>query len=160
MVLRAAPSFRLLEIGLTIDGECVMTYRGDGVIVATPGGLDGAQPVGGRADPAARRPHVRRSRPSARTRSRRGRWSTARTRCFELTSNNPDGSTYLVIDGQVQIPLDHGDRDRGPPRHVGLPDGPPAGPVVLPHAPGQARLGKLAARQARGAVVTLNQAKS
>src|SRR5205807_3359781 len=38
VVLRAAPSYRLLEIGLSIDGESVMTYRGDGLIVATPVG--------------------------------------------------------------------------------------------------------------------------
>ena len=38
VVLRAAPSFHLLEIGLSIDGESVMTYRGDGLIVATPVG--------------------------------------------------------------------------------------------------------------------------
>ena len=37
-VLRAAPAFHLLEIGLSIDGEEVMTYRGDGLILATPVG--------------------------------------------------------------------------------------------------------------------------
>ena len=31
-------SFHLLEIGLSIDGESVMTYRGDGLILATPVG--------------------------------------------------------------------------------------------------------------------------
>ena len=38
VVLRAAPVFHLLEIGLSIDGESVMTYRGDGLILATPVG--------------------------------------------------------------------------------------------------------------------------
>src|SRR5262249_14695451 len=38
VVLRAAPLFHLLEIGLCIDGEAVMTYRGDGLILATPVG--------------------------------------------------------------------------------------------------------------------------
>ena len=38
VVLRAAPVFHLLEIGLSIDGESVMTYRGDGLIIATPVG--------------------------------------------------------------------------------------------------------------------------
>ncbi len=38
VVIRAAPAFHLLEIGLSIDGESVMTYRGDGIILATPVG--------------------------------------------------------------------------------------------------------------------------
>ena len=38
VVLRASPAFHLLEIGLSIDGEEVMTYRGDGLILATPVG--------------------------------------------------------------------------------------------------------------------------
>ena len=37
-VIRAAPFFHLVEIGLSIDGESVMTYRGDGLIIATPVG--------------------------------------------------------------------------------------------------------------------------
>ena len=37
-VIRAAPIFHLVEIGLSIDGESVMTYRGDGLIIATPVG--------------------------------------------------------------------------------------------------------------------------
>src|SRR5262249_21003021 len=37
-VIRAAPLFHLVEIGLSIDGEAVMTYRGDGLIIATPVG--------------------------------------------------------------------------------------------------------------------------
>jgi len=37
-VVRAAPVFHLVEIGLSIDGESVMTYRGDGLIIATPVG--------------------------------------------------------------------------------------------------------------------------
>ena len=38
VVIRAAPIFHLIEIGLSIDGESVMTYRGDGLILATPVG--------------------------------------------------------------------------------------------------------------------------
>ena len=36
--IRASPFFHLIEIGLSIDGESVMTYRGDGLIIATPVG--------------------------------------------------------------------------------------------------------------------------
>ena len=109
VVLRAAPSFHLLEIGLAIDGEPVITYRGDGVIVATPVGstahsLSAGGPI---LPPDAHMfvvtpicPHTLTQRPLV----------ESTNRVFELTSNNPDESTYLVIDGQVQIPLDHGDK--------------------------------------------------
>lgn len=116
VVLRAAPSFHLLEIGLSIDGECVMTYRGDGLIVATPVGstahsLSAGGPI---LPPDAHMfvitpicPHTLTQRPLV----------DSTHKVFELTTNNPDGSTYLVIDGQVQIPLDRADRiaiRRGP----------------------------------------------
>jgi NAD+ kinase len=35
-VIRAAPNFHLVDIDLSIDGESVMTCRGDGRIIATP----------------------------------------------------------------------------------------------------------------------------
>ena len=116
VVLRAAPSFRLLEIGLSIDGECVMTYRGDGVIVATPVGstahsLSAGGPI---LPPDAHMfvitpicPHTLTQRPLV----------DSTHKVFELTSSNPDGSTFLVVDGQVQIPLEYDDRiviRRGP----------------------------------------------
>src|SRR5262249_30790137 len=58
-VIRAAPFFHLVEIGLSIDGESVMTYRGDGLIMATPVGSTAPSPLGGRANPPPQRPHVR-----------------------------------------------------------------------------------------------------
>ncbi len=109
VVLRAAPSYRLLENELLIDGQCVMIYRGDGVIVATPVGstahsLSAGGPI---LPPDAHMfvitpicPHTLTQRPLV----------ESTHKLFELTSNNPDGSTYLVIDGQVQIPLNYGDR--------------------------------------------------
>ena len=109
VVLRAAPAFHLLKIDLEIDGECVITYRGDGVIVATPVGstahsLSAGGPI---LPPDAHMvvitpicPHTLTQRPLV----------EGTNRVIELTSNNPDGSTYLVIDGQVQVPLDAGDR--------------------------------------------------
>ena len=109
VVLRAAPAFQLLEIGLAIDGECVITYRGDGVIVATPVGstahsLSAGGPI---LPPDAHMfvitpicPHTLTQRPLV----------DSTHKVFELTSNNPDGSTYLVIDGQIQLPLNRGDQ--------------------------------------------------
>jgi NAD+ kinase len=108
VVLRAAPLYRLLSIDLSIDGECVITYRGDGVIVATPVGstahsLSAGGPI---LPPDAHMfvitpicPHTLTQRPLV----------DSTHKVFELTSHNPDGSTYLVVDGQVQIPLNRGD---------------------------------------------------
>ncbi len=127
MVLRAAPSFHLLVIDLSIDGECVITYRGDGVIVATPVGstahsLSAGGPI---LPPDAHMfvitpicPHTLTQRPLV----------DSTHKVFELTSHNPDGSTYLVIDGQVQIPLNQGDR-------ITIRRGPSAFPMV--RLPGQ-----------------------
>ena len=109
VVLRAAPSFNLLEIGLRIDGEPVMTYRGDGLIVATPvGSTAHSLSAGGPILPPDA--HMFVITPiCAHTLTQRPLVDST-SKVFELTPNNPDGSTYLVIDGQVQIPLDHGDR--------------------------------------------------
>ncbi len=109
VVLRAAPLFHLVEIALAIDGESVMTYRGDGLIVATPVGstahsLSAGGPI---LPPDAHMfvitpicAHTLTQRPLVD--------STHKT--FELVPINEGGSAYLVIDGQVQIPLRAHDR--------------------------------------------------
>jgi NAD+ kinase len=100
--------FHLLEIGLSIDGESVMTYRGDGLIVATPVGstahsLSAGGPI---LPPNAHMfvvtplcAHTLTQRPLV----------DACEKVFELT---PRGKvpTILVVDGQVQIALTEGDR--------------------------------------------------
>jgi NAD+ kinase len=108
-VVRAAPVFRLVEIGLSIDGESVMTYRGDGLIVATPVGstahsLSAGGPI---LPPDAHMfvvtplcPHTLTQRPLV---------DSAR-KVYELTPQGDGVSTFLVIDGQVQVPLRCGDR--------------------------------------------------
>ena len=40
-----------VRLATTIDGEQALTYSADGLIIASPDGLDGLQPLGGRADP-------------------------------------------------------------------------------------------------------------
>jgi NAD+ kinase len=109
VVLRAAPVFHLLEIGLSIDGESVMTYRGDGLIVATPVGstahsLSSGGPI---LPPDAHMfvvtpicPHTLTQRPLV----------DSTHKVYELTPCGEGISTTLVIDGQVQIPLSVGDR--------------------------------------------------
>ncbi|MGE3820900.1 MAG: NAD(+)/NADH kinase [Isosphaeraceae bacterium] len=108
VVIRAAPEFHLVEIGLTIDGEGVITYRGDGLILATPvGSTAHSLSAGGPILPpdaamfviTPLAPHTLTQRPLV----------DGAQRVYEL---NPlsDGACVLVIDGQVQIPLRKGDR--------------------------------------------------
>ena len=108
VVLRAGPMFHLVEIGLSIDGESVMTYRGDGLIVATPVGstahsLSAGGPI---LPPNAQMfvvtpicAHTLTQRPLV----------DASEKLFELFPRGT-ASTVLVVDGQVQVPLRQGDR--------------------------------------------------
>jgi NAD+ kinase len=109
VVLRAAPIFHLLEIGLSIDGESVMTFRGDGLIVATPVGstahsLSAGGPI---LPPEAHMfvvtpicPHTLTQRPLV----------DSTHKVYELTPRGEDIATTLVVDGQVQVTLSAGDR--------------------------------------------------
>jgi NAD+ kinase len=106
--LLAAGSLSMLDVDLAIDGERVTTISGDGIIVSTPVGstahsLSAGGPI---LPPDAHMfvitpicPHTLTQRPLV----------DSTHKVFELTSHNPDGSTYLVVDGQVQIPLNRGD---------------------------------------------------
>ncbi len=108
-VVRAAPIFRLVDIGLSIDGESVMTYRGDGLIIATPVGstahsLSAGGPI---LPPNAHMfvvtpicPHTLTQRPLV----------DSAHKVYEITVHGEELSITLVIDGQVQIPLRSGDR--------------------------------------------------
>jgi NAD+ kinase len=108
-VVRSAPVFHLVEIGLSIDGESVMTYRGDGLIIATPVGstahsLSAGGPI---LPPNAHMfvvtpicPHTLTQRPLV----------DSAHKVFEITPLGDAISTVLVIDGQVQVPLRSGDR--------------------------------------------------
>jgi NAD+ kinase len=107
-VLRAGPAFHLIEIGLSIDGEGVMTYRGDGLIVATPVGstahsLSAGGPI---LPPDARMfvftpicAHTLTQRPLV----------DGDHKLYEITPRG-QSATLLVVDGQVQVPLVEGDR--------------------------------------------------
>jgi NAD+ kinase len=109
VVLRASPFFHLLEIGLSIDGEEVMTYRGDGLILATPVGstahsLSAGGPI---LPPDAHNfvvtplcAHTLTQRPLV----------DSHHKVYELIPLAEGVATALVIDGQVQIPVEAGDR--------------------------------------------------
>ncbi len=108
-VIRAAPIFHLVDIGLSIDGESVMTYRGDGLIIATPVGstahsLSAGGPI---LPPNAHMfvvtpicPHTLTQRPLV----------DSGHKVYEITPQGEGPTTMLVIDGQVQVPLRSGDR--------------------------------------------------
>jgi NAD+ kinase len=108
-VVRAAPIFHLVDIGLSIDGESVMTYRGDGLIIATPVGstahsLSAGGPI---LPPNAHMfvvtpicPHTLTQRPLV----------DSGHKVYEITPQGDGLATILVIDGQVQVPLRSGDR--------------------------------------------------
>jgi NAD+ kinase len=108
-VIRSAPIFHLVDIGLSIDGESVMTYRGDGLIIATPVGstahsLSAGGPI---LPPNAHMfvvtpicPHTLTQRPLV----------DSGHKVYEITPQGNGLATMLVIDGQVQVPLRSGDR--------------------------------------------------
>ncbi len=107
-VVRAAPDFRLLEMGLRIDGESVITYRADGLIISTPVGstahsLSAGGPI---LPPDAQMfvvtpicPHTLTQRPLVD--------SGHKTLEIHLVGSD---SAKLVFDGQIQEPLAQGDR--------------------------------------------------
>jgi NAD+ kinase len=108
-VVRSAPIFHLVDIGLSIDGESVMTYRGDGLIIATPVGstahsLSAGGPI---LPPNAHMfvvtpicPHTLTQRPLV----------DSGHKVYEIIPHGQGIATTLVIDGQVQVPLRSGDR--------------------------------------------------
>ena len=147
-MIRAAPFFHLIEIGLSIDGESVMTYRGDGLILATPvGSTAHSLSAGGPILPP--NAHMFVVTPlCAHTLTQRPLVDSAH-KIYEMVPRGEGIATVLVIDGQVQMPLRPGDRVIDPPRQDPVPDGPPSRPQLLPHPPRQARLGRISGRRPR-----------
>ena len=109
VVLRAAPAFHLLDIGLCIDGESVMTYRGDGLILATPVGSTAySLSAGGPILPHDAQMFVV-TPICAHTLTQRPLVDGAH-KTFEVFPRGEEVAMYLVVDGQVQVPLATGDR--------------------------------------------------
>ncbi len=109
IVLRAAPAFHLLEIGLSIDDEEVMTYRGDGLILATPvGSTAHSLSAGGPILPPEAQMFVV-TPLCAHTLTQRPLVDSGH-KVYELTPLARGVATVLVVDGQVQVPVEAGDR--------------------------------------------------
>ncbi|WP_337175444.1 NAD(+)/NADH kinase [Paludisphaera sp.] len=108
-VLRASPYFRMVEIGLSIDGESVMSYRGDGLIVATPvGSTAHSLSAGGPILPPSA--HMFVVTPICAHSLTQRPLVDGGHKTYELTPHGEGIATVLVVDGQIQIPLQEGDR--------------------------------------------------
>lgn len=108
VVIRSAPEFHIIEVQLRIDGESVIKYRCDGVILATPvGSTAHSLSAGGPILPHDAQmfvltpicPHTLTQRPLV----------DGSHKVYELSVLSPASAT-LVIDGQVQLALRPGDR--------------------------------------------------
>jgi len=104
VVVSSAASMQMIDVQLTIDGEDVTTYSGDGVIVGTPiGSTAHSLSAGG---PILRQdlqafvvtpicPHTLTNRPLV-----------DRAGCaYRLTVPNPPDGVMLVVDGQIRRPM-------------------------------------------------------
>lgn len=104
IVISAGPPFRIIDIELTIDGESVASFNGDGLIVATPIGstahnLAAGGPILRQTLPAVAItpicPHALTFRPLV----------ESSDRTFVLRCPNASEGTSLIIDGFLQFPM-------------------------------------------------------
>ncbi len=109
VVFRAAPPFHLIELSLRIDGESVITYRGDGLIVATPVGSTGhSLSAGGPILPPTEELFVV-TPICAHTLTQRPLVDSAHKQFQIRPRSTLDQAITVVIDGQIQEPLAPGD---------------------------------------------------
>ncbi|MFO0946344.1 MAG: NAD(+)/NADH kinase [Planctomycetota bacterium] len=104
VVVSAGPPFQIIDIELTIDGEPVTTFSGDGLILSTPiGSTAHSLAAGGPIlvqsldavviTPVC--PHGLTWRPLVESSNRE----------FQLRCPKASGGTTLIIDGHIQLPL-------------------------------------------------------
>lgn len=108
VVIRAAPEFHIMEIGMRVNGQSVTNFRGDGVILSTPAGSTAhSLSAGGPILPQNAEmfvitpicPFTLTQRPLVDTADK----------VYELMTLNAFNAT-LVVDGQQQRPVGEGDR--------------------------------------------------
>lgn len=109
VVVSSGGSLRMIDVNLAINGEPVTTYSGDGVILSTPVGstahsLSAGGPILRQDLPAfvitPICPHTLTNRPLV----------DSSEGTFTLTVPHAPPGTMLVIDGQIKLPIDPGDR--------------------------------------------------
>lgn len=108
-VIQAGPPFRLITLGISINGEHLTDVAGDGLIVCTPSGstahnLSAGGPI---AQPGVDAilltplaPHSLTHKPLVIERESR----------IEIETRSVNHGTTVIIDGQVSYPLGEGDR--------------------------------------------------
>ncbi len=104
IAVQTGPPFHMIDLELSIDGECVWRYSGDGLIVSTPIGstahsLSAGGPILGQAldafviTPIC--PHALSSRPVV----------EADDKVYTIQIKRATPGIALVVDGQEQVPL-------------------------------------------------------
>jgi NAD+ kinase len=108
LVVLAGPPFRMIELGITVDGEHLTSVRGDGIVLATPSGSTAHNmSVGGpiiqsevqAISVAPMSPHSLTHRPLV----------VSGDSVVDITAHHANKGTTVVVDGQVSLPLNAGD---------------------------------------------------
>jgi len=108
-VLQAGPPFRMVRLGVAINGEHFTEVRGDGLIICTPAGstahnLSAGGPIMQAGVDAIvltpLNPHSLTHRPLV----------IERQAVIDITASQVNEGTTIIIDGQVSYPLHRGDR--------------------------------------------------
>jgi NAD+ kinase len=107
VVLHSAPPFRILDLELSVDGEAVSGFSGDGLIVSTPVGSTGhSLSAGGPIldqelsafviTPIC--PHALTNRPVV----------DASSKTYTIRVRRSPGEAALMVDGQIHLPITTG----------------------------------------------------
>jgi len=108
-VVHAGPPYRMIELFISVDGDHLTNVSGDGLVLATPSGSTAHNmSVGGPiVQPGTRAivlspisPHSLTHRPLV----------VARDSTIEVLAGQVNKGTTVVIDGQVSLPVQTGDR--------------------------------------------------
>jgi NAD+ kinase len=107
-VIQAGPPFRIIELGIDVDGERLTALGGDGVIVSTPAGSTGhslsaggpiMQPGVDAIILTPLNPHSLTHKPIV----------IERDAVIDIVALDVNDGTTLIVDGQVACPLRQGD---------------------------------------------------
>jgi len=111
--ITAGPPYRMIEIGLALDGNGGPTIRGDGVIVATPSGSTAYSVAAGGPIVAPGVEGVSITPIAAHSLAFRPMVAPGNVRItltlLQGNRSDDEGGTTLLIDGQIQTPLTAGD---------------------------------------------------
>ncbi len=111
--ITAGPPYRVIEIGLALDGNGGPNIRGDGVVVSTPAGSTAYSLAAGGPIVAPGVNGISITPIAAHSLSFRPMVAPGEVQIdltlLEANRDNGCGGTTLVLDGQIQTPLENGD---------------------------------------------------